>query len=295
MNNKFKLKIKESLIKLSFQSLAYLTFIVTIVLILLLFINSLDFFKIVSLKEFFFTTHWEPFSNPKLFGMLPLLVGTFQIAIGSAFIFIPLGLGTAIYLTQYSSTKARQVLTPIIEIIGGIPTVVHGFFGLTVVTPFLKIFFPSIEVFNALSATIVVGVAILPMIASISSDAIVSVSEKICNAGHALGLSKFQVIVQVILPAASSGIFAAFTLGISRAIGETMAVAMAAGASPNLDFNYLKGIQTITAFIAQISIGETPTDSLEYKTIYALGITLFAITLFFNMVANKIVQKFKFS
>ena len=148
--------------------------------------------------------------------------------------------------------------------------------------------------FNALSATIVVGVAILPMIASISSDAIVSVSEKICNAGHALGLSKFQVIVQVILPAASSGIFAAFTLGISRAIGETMAVAMAAGASPNLDFNYLKGIQTITAFIAQISIGETPTDSLEYKTIYALGITLFVITLFFNMVANKIVQKFKF-
>ena len=283
----------EQLMRYCFQSIAFITFLITVVLFLLLLINSYSFFKEVSIFDFLFGTKWDPFGSEKFLGVLPLVVGTFQIAIGSACIFIPIGLGTAIYLTQYATSNTRQILTPIIEILGGIPTVVHGFFGLTVVTPFLKIFFPTIEVFNALSGSIVVGIAILPMIASISSDAILSVSERIKDAGYALGLSKFQVIVQIIIPAATSGIFAAFILGLSRAIGETMAVTMAAGATPNMEFNYLKGIQTMTAFIAQVSMGDNQSGSLEYNTIYALGITLFIITLLFNLIANKIVQKYK--
>lgn len=283
----------ERFIKMFFRLLAYMTLAVTIFIIFILLKDAIIFFQKISIYEFFTGTRWEPFGEPKSLGVLPLLAGTLMIAFGSIFIAVPLGLGSAIYLTQYSSKKTGELVLPIIEILSGIPTVVYGYFALTVVTPFLKHFFPSIETFNALSASIVVGVGILPMVSSLSAEALRMVPSSIQLAAYSLGMKKFHVIVRVVIPAAASGIVSSVILAFARAIGETMAVSLAAGATPNLEFNYLKGIQTITAFIVQISLGDTPAGSIEYYTIYALGFTLFIITFIFNYLASTLVKKFQ--
>ena len=275
------------------KSIALLTIGITAAIIFTLLFDAVHFFQITSFFDFITGTQWLPFATPKKFGVLPLLSGTMMIAIGSCLFAIPLGLGASIYLTQYASGKAKDILSPIIEVLGGIPTVVYGYFALTTVTPLLQRMYPQIEIFNALSASIVVGISIMPLISSLSTEALNLVPLSIQNGGYALGMRKFHVVVKIKIPAAASGIIASIILAFSRAVGETMAVTLAAGATPNMDFDYLHGIQTITAFIVQISLGDTPAGSIEYFTIYALGLTLFSLTFIFNFIASRIVKRYR--
>ncbi len=277
----------------AFRVLAYLTVAVTIAIIVVLLKDAVIFFGKVGILDFLTGTEWDPFGRPQRFGILPLLTGSLMVALGSCAIAVPLGLGTAIYLTQYAPRKVREVLGPIVEVLGGIPTVVYGYFAVTAVTPFLKLFFPGIEVFNALSASIVVGIGIMPMVSSLSAESLRLVPGSIRNAGYALGMRKFHVVVKIMIPAAASGIVSSIILAFARAIGETMAVTLAAGQTPYMGVNYLKGIQTITAFIVQVSKGDAASGTLEYYTIYALGLTLFIITFLFNYLASRIVKRFR--
>lgn len=272
----------------------WFTVFITIAITYVLLKDGIIFFQKASFIEFFTGTVWGPFGEPKQLGVLPLVNGTLMVAIGAIIISVPLGLGVAIYLTQYASRLVREILTPVIEILGGIPTVVYGYFALDFVTPLLKQYlFPEIDIFNALSASIVVGISIIPLIASLSIEAIRVVPQKIQSGAYALGLTKFHVITRIILPASLSGITASIILAFSRAVGETMAVVLAAGSSPKMTYNYLESIQTMTAFIVQVSLGDTPYGSIEYYTIYAIGLTLFIITFTFNWLALQLVKKFR--
>jgi phosphate transport system permease protein len=231
--------------------------------------------------------------QPQSFGVLPLLWGTVQITIGAALIAVPLGLASAIYLSEYASDRMRAWLKPILELLAGIPTVVYGYFALTFVTPLLKNFIPSIQVFNALSGAIVVGIMILPTIATLSDNALRAVPVSLRQAAYALGATSFEVTTRVVVPAGLSGVIASFLLGISRAIGETMAVTIAAGATPNLNFSMLESIQTVTAYIVQVSLGDTPSGSIEYQTLFAVAMLLFFITLLINVISQWILSRFR--
>lgn len=270
-----------------------LSIVTTIGIVVILLTESSGFFKEVSLKEFLTNPKWTPLFASQNFGVMPLVVGTLMVAIGASAVAIPLGLGSAIYLSEYAPEHVRRIIKPILEVLAGIPTIVYGFFALTVVTPILKNIFPDITLFNALSASIVVGIMILPMISSLSEDAMSAVPSRIRNAAYALGATKLETAVKVVFPAAFSGIVASIVLALSRAIGETMIVTLAAGSLPNLEFDYLKSIQTMTAFIVQVSKGDTPHGSLEYFTIFAVGLTLFVITLLMNIAARTIAKRFK--
>lgn len=269
------------------------TVAITASIILVLLVDALFFFEKSSVIDFLFGMRWEPFGYPKHFGILPLLTGTLMIAFASALVAIPLGFGSAVYMTQYASPKFLAIAKPIIEILGGIPTVVYGYFALTAITPFLQRIFPSLEIFNALSASIAVGIVVLPMVSSLTSDAMLAVPGSIMNAGYAVGMRKFHVVTRIVIPASTSGAVASFMLAFARAIGETMVVTLAAGATPNMDWNYFEGIQTMTAFIVQMSLGDTPAGSIEYYTIYAIGLSLFVITFIFNYLASRFVKKFR--
>jgi phosphate transport system permease protein len=271
----------------------WLTVFVTIGIAYVLLKDGLIFFQKVSFLEFFTGTEWKPFGEPKKLGVLPLVNGTLMVAFGAILISVPLGIGSAIYLTQYAKREIQEILTPLIEILGGIPTVVYGYFALDFVTPILKKIFPQIDIFNALSASIVVGISLIPLMTSLSSEAIRVVPQKIQNGGYALGLTKYHVITKITIPAALSGIIASIILAFARAIGETMAVTLAAGSTPKMGLNYLESIQTMTAFIVQVSLGDTPAGSIEYYTIYAIGLTLFIVTFSFNWIALQIVKKFR--
>lgn len=283
----------ERAIRYTLRTFAYLTVFITIAIIAVLVADASQFFARVSPLKFFTGTEWQPFGEPKKLGVLPLISGTLMIAFGSALVSIPLGLGTAVFLTQFASKRVRQFVMPVIEVLGGIPTVVYGYFALATLTPALQNIFPTIEIFNAMSASIVVGIAILPMVASLSADALTVVPSSIRNAGYAIGMSRFHVIVRIVIPAAMSGIIASFLLAFARAVGETMAVTIAAGSTPSLAWNYLASVQTMTAFIVQISMGDTPAGSIEYYTIYAIGITLFLMTFLFNFAATFIIRRFR--
>jgi phosphate transport system permease protein len=230
--------------------------------------------------------------QPSSFGVLPLVCGTLLIVVGAAVVAIPLGIGTGLFLSEYASDRLRGVLKPVLEILAGIPTVVYGYFALTFVTPQLARVFPSTQVFNAASGAIVVGVMILPMIASLCDDALRAVPQPLRHAGYALGATRFEVATRVVLPGALSGVLASFVLALSRAIGETMAVTLAAGATPKLTLNPLESIQTMTAYIVQVSLGDTPAGSIAYLTIYAVGMLLFVITLGLNLLGNRILRRF---
>ncbi len=284
---------KERSIRWFLRSLAYMTVGITVLILLILLSGSLNFFNQISILDYITGTQWQPFAKNKKLGMLPLVSGSLMVAFGACLIAVPFGLGVAIYLTQYASGKVRDIISPLIEVLGGIPSIVYGYFALITVTPFLKIFFPGISTFNALSASIVVGIAILPMISSISGDALSLVPKSIQYAGYALGMRKLYVVIKIIIPAAASGITSSIILAFARAIGETMAVTLAAGATPNMNFNYLEGIQTITAFIVQVSLGDVPAGSIEYYTLYALALTLFLMTFLFNHIAGLITRRYK--
>ena len=283
----------EFLIKFWLWLCAGLSLVTTVAIIVLLIAESLQFFRNVSPIEFFFGTRWVPLMQPQSFGVLPLLWGTVQITVGAAIIAVPLGLASAIYLSEYASDRMRAWLKPILELLAGIPTVVYGYFALTFVTPLLKTFIPSIQVFNALSGAIVVGIMILPTIATLSDNALRAVPVSLRQAAYALGATSYEVTTRVVVPAGLSGVIASFLLGISRAIGETMAVTIAAGATPNLNFSMLESIQTITAYIVQVSLGDTPSGGVAYQTLFAVATLLFFITLLINVISQWILSRFR--
>lgn len=286
-------RMKEGTIGTFLFLCALLSIITTVAIIIILYKEAFTFFREVSFREFITGTKWAPLLEPRSFGVLPLVCGTLLIMVGSALISLPLGMATAIYLCEYASPRMRGIIKPILEILAGIPTIVYGYFALTFVTPVLTRIFPSTNIFNAASASIVVGIMILPMVASLCDDALRAVPMSLRQGAYALGATQFEVITRVVTPAALSGIMAAFILALSRAIGETMAVTLAAGATPNMTANPLHSIQTMTAYIVQVSLGDTPAGTVEYQSIFAVGALLFTITLGMNVVAHRVLRRFR--
>lgn len=272
---------------------AIVSILVTIGILYTLLKETIHFFGMVSFFDFITGTQWTPLFKPQQFGILPLVAGSVLIATIAILVAMPVGLASAIYLSEYAPDRVRRIIKPILEVLAGVPTIVYGFFALSFVTPILRYFFPEIQFFNALSAGIVVGIMIIPMIASLSEDAMTSVPRTIKEGAYALGSTRLEVAIKIVLPAALSGIIASFVLAISRAIGETMIVTIAAGAMPNLTYNPLEQVQTLTAYIVQVSLGDTPYGSISYYTIYAVGMTLFVITFVMNIIANWIAKRFR--
>ena len=284
----------EKVIRVILFAAAAVSILTTFGIVISVLIPSLEFFSEIPLTEFLFTTTWTPlFANPQ-YGVLPLIMGTMVITVIAIAIAIPLGLGSAIYLSEYAKPKARKVLKPTLEVLAGIPTVVFGFFALEFITELvLKPIFPQIDIFNALSAGIVMGIMIIPTIASLSEDAMAAVPAGLRDGAYALGATKRQTALRVVVPAALSGIVAAFVLGISRAIGETMIVTIAAGLQPNMTLNPLEGMQTMTSYIAAAGAGDVATGSIEYKSIFAVGLLLFIITFVMNMFSIRLVRRYR--
>lgn len=290
--SKAKTQQREKIIRIVLISLGVISILTTIGIVLSLFEETIAFFKEVSISEFLLGTKWTPLLTPRHFGVLPLVMGTLIIVIISACISIPIGLGSAIYLSEYAPKKARRIIKPLLEILSGIPSIVYGYFALNTITPMIRSIFPNAGVFNALSAGIAVGIMTIPMVSSLSEDAMMAVPDSLRQGAYGLGATKLEVATQIVVPAAFSSIIASFILAISRAIGETMIVAMAAGSTPKMTLNPLESIQTMTGYIAQISMGDVPYGSLEHKTLYAVGTLLFAITFSLNVLSRRIVKKF---
>ena len=263
------------------------------VLFLPLFLRRLSFFKLVPFTRFLTETQWTPLFVNAQYGIFVLITATLMTSLFAVLVALPLGLLVAVCLSEYASPKIRAWLKPILEILAGIPTVVYGYFALFFLTPILKNFIPGLQTFNALSAGLVMGIAILPLVASLSEDAIYAVPQSLRQGSYALGSTKRETIVSVVLPAALSGIVASFVLAISRAIGETMIVAIAAGQNPILTFDPRVPVMTMTAFIVQVSLGDTPTTSLAYKTLFAVGMTLFLMTFVLNIFSFWFVRRFQ--
>lgn len=253
--------------------------------------ESVGFFREVSLAQFFGDTQWTPLFSNKHFGIWPLVSGTFLTTTVALLVAIPLGLLAAIYLSEFATARTRQILKPLLEILAGVPTVVYGYFALTFVTPVLQSFIPGLSGFNSLGPGIVMGVMIVPIIASLSEDALFAVPASLREGAYALGSTKLAAIVRVIVPSAFSGIAAAVILAVSRAIGETMIVAIAAGQQPRLTLDPRVPVETMTAYIVQVSLGDTPTGTLAYKTIFAVGLALFAMTLVLNLVSYSLRRR----
>lgn len=288
-----KSRIGENIIEKGLMAVSAITVAVTALIVVLLFTETFQFFSEVSIVEFFTGTKWTPTLKPQHFGILPLVTGTLMIAIGSSLISLPIGLGSAIYLSEYANPKVRQVIKPLLELLAGVPSIVYGFFALTTITPFLQSVLPNTEVFNAASASIAVGIMTIPMVASLSEDAMMAVPDSIRKGAYALGATKFEVSTKVIIPATISSIASAFVLAVSRAIGETMIVAIAAGQNPTMSLNPLHSIQTMTGFMVNLALGDIQQGTLEFKTIFAVGALLFTMTLVMNLVARAIVKKFQ--
>lgn len=288
-----KFKLNEFIIEKLLLIFASITILTTISIIYFLFKESFVFFKEVSIIEFFTSTKWTPTLRPQNFGVLPLLTGTLMIAVGASIIALPLGLGSAIYLSEYAPKKARKIIKPVLEILAGIPSIVYGYFALNFITPLLRNILPQTQVFNAASASIAVGIMTLPMVASLCEDAMMAVPDSIRQGAYALGSTRMEVATKVIVPATVSSTAAAFLLAISRAIGETMIVAIAAGQSPILTLNPLNSIQTMTGFMANISMGDIQYGTIEYNTVFAVGALLFVITFIMNLIAKVVINKRK--
>jgi phosphate transport system permease protein len=285
-------KLKERIIEGLLLAASLVTVFTTIGIILVLASESIDFFKEVSFAEFFTGTEWTPLFANKKFGILPLVCGTLLTTTIAIAVALPLGLTIAIYLNEYAHQRFTAVVKPILEILAAIPTVVYGFFALTFVSPFLQTFIPGLSGFNALSAGLVMGVMIIPYISSLSEDALRAVPKSLREAAYGMGATRLQTAFRVMVPAASSGIIVSIILAISRAVGETMIVAVAAGQEPKLTFNPLSSVETITTYIVQVSMGDVPHNSLEYRTIFSAGMTLFIFTFILNNVSFWIKHKY---
>ncbi|KFE40864.1 phosphate ABC transporter permease subunit PstC [Staphylococcus agnetis] len=274
-------------------AIAAISILTTIGIVVTLLTETITFFTKVPMSKFFLETDWNPFSSNPKYGIWALILGTLKITAIATIFAVPVGLGAAIYLSEYASKRTKKVIKPILEILAGIPTIVYGFFALTLVTPILRSIFPGISSFNAISPGLVVGVMIIPMIASMSEDAMSSVPNKIREGALGLGSTKLEMIFKVIIPAATSGIMASIVLAISRAIGETMIVSLAAGSSPSFDLDLTHSIQTMTAYIVQVSQGDATNGSDLYYSIYAVGFTLFIFTLIMNFISQWITKRFR--
>lgn len=294
--NKRKLNInnlQEKLVPKLLLLIATISILTTIGIIVTLSAETVAFFKEVSIIDFFTGTELKPLGDDPKFGVLPLLTGTLISTVIAMFVAIPIGLMSAIYLSEYASDKARRILKPILEILAGIPTIVYGFFAFTFVTPLLRSFIPGLEPTNILSPGIVIGIMIIPMVASLSEDAMSSVPNSMREGALALGATKLEVTLKVVVPAAFSGIMASFVLAISRAIGETMIVTIASGSSKNFTFDVRQSMQTMTAYIVEVTGGEAPAGSTLYYSLYAVAMTLFLLTLIINIIAQKISRKYR--
>jgi phosphate transport system permease protein len=289
-----KIRVGEQLVHAILFVAAAISVLTTVGIVVSLIVPSIDFFREVGPIEFLFGTTWSPLFLEAKFGVVPLVVGTFVISFWSALVAFPLGLGVAIYLSEYAPVRVTSFLKPILEILAAIPTVVLGYFALTFVTPFLRDQLGvQVEIFNALAASLVIGVMLIPTVATLSEDAMAAVPRDLRDGGYALGADKLQVSTKIVVPAAISGIIAAFVLAFSRAVGETMIVLIAAGQLPQITFDPRETIETITAFIGATGNGDVPRGSIEYNTIFAVGLTLFVMTLIMNLISIRLVRKYR--
>ncbi len=270
---------------------AFVSVITTAGIVLVLLKETIGFFREVPVARFFLDLEWTPLFAEKHFGIWPLVSGTFLTTAIAVAVALPFGLLAAIYLAEFATERARRILKPLLELLAGVPTVVYGYFALTMITPVLKTFVPGLSGFNALSAGIVMGIMILPVIASLSEDAIYAVPNSLREGALALGASRLATIRRVIVPSAFSGIGASIILGVSRAVGETMIVAIAAGQQPRLTLDPRLPVETMTAYIVQVSLGDTPAGTLEYRTIFAVGTALFLGTLVLNLLAFRLRRR----
>lgn len=274
--------------------LAALSSVATTVAILgILFYESILFFQQVSLWKFLTDTQWTPLFDDKHYGILPLVTGTLVTTFVALLVAVPLGTIIAIYLSEFASPIVREIVKPALELLAGIPTVVYGYFALLFLTPLLQVILPDLPGFSMLSAGLVIGIMIIPYVSSLSEDAMRTVPAHIREASYAMGATRFQTALRVVLPASISGISAAYILGISRAIGETMIVAIAAGGQPNLTLNPMEPAATMTAYIVSVSLGDLPHGSLEYQTIFAVGLTLVLMTLVFNIIGHFLTKRYR--
>lgn len=270
-----------------------ISILTTVGIIGVLLFETVEFLREVPVTDFLLGLEWTPLFSPPKFGVLPLIIGTFIVSGIAMIIALPTGLLAAIYLSEYAGARVRRVLKPALEVLAGVPTVVYGYFALTFVTELLRRFFPDAQVFNALSAGLVMGVMIIPLVSSLAEDAMHAVPNALREAAYALGATKLEVTLQTVVPAALSGITAAFILAISRAIGETMIVLIAAGQSTTVQLNPLRAMETMTAYIARVSLGDNPQQSIEFKTIFAVGMLLFSMTFVLNLISQRVLAKYR--
>jgi phosphate transport system permease protein len=285
--------VTEKLIELVLFAAASVTVFVTIGIVYVLVSESVAFFKHVPLWDFLTDTQWTPLFDDAHFGIMVLLSGTITSSVVALVIAIPLGTIIAIYLSEFAPFKIREIAKPFLELLGGIPTIIYGYFALLFVTPLLQQIWPELPGFNILAAGLVMGIMIIPYVSSISEDAMRAVPMSLREGSYAMGATRYQTATRVVVPAAFSGIASAYILGISRAVGETMILAVAAGMQPNLTFNPLEPAATITAYIVQVALGDLPHGSIGYQTIFAAGLTLMVLTLFFNILGHALRKKFR--
>lgn len=285
--------VKERIIELILMLAALVAVATTFAIVGVLLYESLSFFKTVSVVEFFTDTQWTPLFEDAHYGIMPLVSGTLTTSAIALAVAVPIGTISAIFLSEFASHKTREIIKPILELLVGVPTVVFGYFALFFVTPLLQSIYPDLPSFNMLGAGIVMGIMIIPYIASMSEDAMRAVPMSMREGSYAMGATRFQTAIKVVTPAAISGIVAAYILAISRAVGETMVVAIAAGQQPNLTFNPLDSAATITAYIVQVAMGDLPHGSIGYQSIFAAGLVLMAMTLSFNIVGHWVRKKYR--
>jgi phosphate transport system permease protein len=286
-------KIRDRLVESLLLGAGLVAVFTTIAIVVILVYESSTFFEHVSLKEFLTDTMWTPLFADAHYGILPLVAGTLTTTIVALLVAVPMGTIIAIYLSEFAPYHVRESIKPVLELLGAVPTVVYGYFALTMVTPFLQIFMPELPGFNMLSAGLVIGLMIVPYVSSVSEDAMRAVPRYMREGSYAMGATRFQTALRVVVPGAFSGLAAAFILGISRAVGETMVVAVAAGMQPNLTFDPREPAETITAYIVQVSLGDLPHGSIGYQSIFAAGLVLMLITLVFNVIGFSLTRRFR--
>jgi phosphate transport system permease protein len=286
-------RIGEDVVKGVLALFALISVATTVGIVIALFVPAFEFFQDVSIVDFLTGTNWAPLFEPPSFGVLQLVSGTINVTLVASLVAMPFGLGAAIYLSEYASPRMRGILKPAFEILAGIPTIVFGYFALTFMTPLLRDIGIQVDIFNTLSAGLVMGVMLIPTITSLSEDAMGAVPRDLRDGAYALGSTKMQVATRVVVPAAVSGIVASFVLAISRAVGETMIVLVAMGQQPNLTADVREAAEAMTAFIAATGAGDVPTGSIEYKTIFAVGALLFVLTFLMNIIAIRLVRKYR--
>ena len=285
----------EFVIKGLLAACATVSLVTTALIIFVLLVETVSFFQRVSLSEFFLDTNWQPLFKPETFGIWELVAGTANVVFWSLALAVPVGLATAMYLSEYAAPRTRRVLKPVLEALASVPTVVYAYFALNFITldVLRPVLGPDVPIFNALSASVLLAVMILPTIASISEDAMASVPRDLREAAYGLGATRFEVSVRVVVPAALSGIIASVLLAIARVVGETMIVAIAAGSTPNLTLWPLSTIQTMTGYMLQVGLGDAARGTVQYQSLFAVGTTLFVITFLFNIGATLFVNRFR--